>query len=408
MRVSFGRAQLRWTLRSLAALTLVLMLAAAAYAVHVAQRRSAPVSLPAPTGPYAVGRTIFEWTDPARIDTLAPQPGTVRELSVWLWYPAAPGPGAAPAAYAPGAWSGLQLSGPVGLGETNLAAVHPHAVADAEVAGGRFPIVVLEPGLGFAAPQFTTLAENLASYGFLVAGVTPTYSANLTVLGGRAVHATRSGNPPAFDSTDLHSDRADQAGDALVATWAADARFAAAQVAALDTTNRFRDHVDPAMTAYLGHSFGGAAALEACRTDTHCAGAIDLDGTQFGPVVRAGLGKPMLLIGSADSCITGICADRNSTRDTAATLTAASTGPIWCYRVRGAKHFNFSDYGVYYLAAPLRSQMALGDLAGDRALTLVDEYSAAFIEHVVGGRAEPLLANDIAPYPEIEVQRIPD
>ncbi|MCW2904066.1 MAG: uncharacterized protein JWO67_6331, partial [Streptosporangiaceae bacterium] len=56
--------------------------------------------------------------------------------------------------------------------------------------------------LGFAAPQYTTLAENLASHGYLVAGVTPTYSANLTVLHGHTLHATTAGNPPAFDAAD--------------------------------------------------------------------------------------------------------------------------------------------------------------------------------------------------------------
>jgi dienelactone hydrolase len=71
--------------------------------------------------------------------------------------------------------------------------------------------------------------------------------------------------------------------------WAADARSAANQVATLDrAAGPLAGHVDTSRTAYVGHSFGGAAALPACRDDPQCAAAADLDGTQFGPVVRTG------------------------------------------------------------------------------------------------------------------------
>src|SRR5258708_82317 len=49
------------------------------------------VTLPTPTGSFAVGRTIRDWTDSATVDTLAPVKGAKRELLVWIWYPAAPG-----------------------------------------------------------------------------------------------------------------------------------------------------------------------------------------------------------------------------------------------------------------------------------------------------------------------------
>lgn len=47
-----------------------------------------------------------------------------------------------------------------------------------------------------ADPQYTTLAEDIASHGYLVAGVTPTYSANLTSLHHKAVPSTPTGNGP--------------------------------------------------------------------------------------------------------------------------------------------------------------------------------------------------------------------
>src|ERR1700686_5691676 len=47
-------------------------------------------ALPTPTGPFAVGRTTYVWSDPAHLDPMAPQPGSTRELLAWIWYPAAP------------------------------------------------------------------------------------------------------------------------------------------------------------------------------------------------------------------------------------------------------------------------------------------------------------------------------
>ncbi|GAC1435093.1 MAG: hypothetical protein NVSMB6_31980 [Burkholderiaceae bacterium] len=49
------------------------------------------LELPIPTGPFAVGRAIYDWTDDSRLDMLAPVLGTRRELLVWIWYPSAPG-----------------------------------------------------------------------------------------------------------------------------------------------------------------------------------------------------------------------------------------------------------------------------------------------------------------------------
>jgi len=63
----------------------------------------APVSnhAAAPTGTFAVGRAIYDWTDDANVDALAPVAGTKRELLVWIWYPAAAGQSAATDEYLP-------------------------------------------------------------------------------------------------------------------------------------------------------------------------------------------------------------------------------------------------------------------------------------------------------------------
>nr|WP_238342294.1 hypothetical protein [Actinopolymorpha rutila] len=296
------------------------------------------------------------------------------------------------------------------MGEGSFGNLRIHAREGVPVANGRFPVVVLEPGLGFAAPQYTTLAENLAGHGYLVAGVTPTYSANLGVVHGRTVRASDAGNPSGLEGT---SARATAEAKRIVAVWAADARFAARRVAALDGsggTVDLRGHVDTGRVAYVGHSFGGAASLEACRTDAACAGAVDLDGKEFGPVVHTGLRVPLMLVGSENSCVTGTCSPASDTDRgdlaVARSLLAASTGEEYAYSITGARHFNFTDYGAYYLARPLRALLALGPIDGDRALTVQNAYLVAFLDHVVHGSSRPLLtASHSSKYPEVRVLR---
>jgi hypothetical protein len=59
------------------------------------------VTLPKPTGSFAVGRALYDWPDEETVDTLAPAPGTKRELLVWIWYPAAAAQSTAIADYLP-------------------------------------------------------------------------------------------------------------------------------------------------------------------------------------------------------------------------------------------------------------------------------------------------------------------
>src|SRR5205807_10392613 len=96
-----GRA--RRIFKGFAVLAMLGVLGIAALLGSLWLERRSELTLPTPTGPFAVGRAIYDWTDDARVDTLAPVPGTRRELLVWIWYPSAAGPSAAMDDYVP-AW----------------------------------------------------------------------------------------------------------------------------------------------------------------------------------------------------------------------------------------------------------------------------------------------------------------
>src|SRR5579859_741083 len=112
----FSWQWIKKSVRFLMLLLIVGVMVITAVVVFIAIRHHQTLVLPAPTGSYAAGRIEYDWTDPSRIDPLAPHANTKRELVVWSWYPATRVSGASPAPYLPSKWGQLdsQLHGFLG------------------------------------------------------------------------------------------------------------------------------------------------------------------------------------------------------------------------------------------------------------------------------------------------------
>ena len=140
--------------------------------------------LPEPTGPGPVGTTSLWLTDISRPDPWVAGV-SARELMVSLWYPAAPSDGRR-ARYMTPAESELQLTsrGITGVPPDALSTVRTNAVSDATPAGRQrsLPLVVLSPGFTIPRSTLTALAEDLASHGYVVAGIDHTYESYATAF----------------------------------------------------------------------------------------------------------------------------------------------------------------------------------------------------------------------------------
>ncbi len=121
-------------------------------------------------GPHAVGVRTLQLTDPDQPDVMAfdaasgTAPHRPRPLTVDIWYPARPRPGARPETYS-GALDGEQP------GELEHFTVPGIAVRDAPREAGRWPLVLVSHGFGNVTSALTWLTENLASKGSGVAAV---------------------------------------------------------------------------------------------------------------------------------------------------------------------------------------------------------------------------------------------
>jgi dienelactone hydrolase len=130
-------------------------------------------------GPFDVGFTILELTDPSR--AYGPQPARVVQVSLWFPIERSRGRAVFPfrdyvMAYAPaGARDALAryreswFPHDPGANVDRLLATETFAVFDARPAPGRFPLVVYAPGYGGTPLTHTPGAEYLASHGNVVA-----------------------------------------------------------------------------------------------------------------------------------------------------------------------------------------------------------------------------------------------
>lgn len=374
------------------------------------------VSLPEPTGPYAVGRISYDWVDTSRPEIFTRKRSDKRELMVWAWYPAKHMSRAGSASYLPGKW-GKEREKRIGVFSfllRNPGSVRTHSFADAPIsdARSRYPVLIMEPGFGTLPTDYTTLAEDLASRGYVVFASAPTYSASVVVFKNgrvakqlpRASFPERSDNAPATRA----SVRADEAaGNRLIKVWSQDVIFEMNKLQELngDPKSVVHGRLDLREIGVFGHSFGGATALQVCHLNSRCKAAVDLDGTPYGSVVRSDFGQPFMYFASQQ---TGPC-DRECklSDEQIRRIYDHSKGASYYLTIRGARHFNFSDYAA--ISTPfegwfLKTRGLLGPIGGRRGLRITGDYLGVFFGRYLKSEREPLLNGPSPKFTEVRFE----
>ena len=400
--------------RGFAALASLGVLAVAALLGSLWLEHRTAVTLPIPTGPFAVGRALYDWVDDTTPDALAPVPGTRRELLVWIWYPAASGqPGAMTGDYLPAAVRAAAERHRGVLIDSfltrDLAKVHAHSIRDAEVSPQqrRYPVVVMRAGASAEVWNYSTLAEDLASHGYVVVGFdAPHRTLSVAFPDGRVMTRTPENDAELCEE----QPPAQQAGcvNKILTAWTGDMAFVLDRLErwnAADSSGRFAGRLDMTRVGVFGHSFGGAAAAQFCHDDARCKAGIDVDGQPFGSVIQEGLHRPFLFLLSdqvhgTDPETRRVLANIQSIYDR---LPADGRLRI---AIRGSNHFFFSDD-----AALLKSHIAMRTLRmfgmvgidGRRQLTVAAHCIHTFFDAYLKGASVSPLQVSSPGYPEIEV-----
>lgn len=121
-------------------------------------------------GPYAVGLKTLHLIERAQVDVLAFDQATGRApkrdrvLTVDLWYPARHVPGATPVVYT----AAFPSEPPAPPAQFSVPGI---AVRGAPPAGRGYPLIIVSHGYSNAPAAMTWITENLASKGYVVAGI---------------------------------------------------------------------------------------------------------------------------------------------------------------------------------------------------------------------------------------------
>jgi dienelactone hydrolase len=395
-------------LKGLAALVLLAGVALIFLFAFLYWEHKTPISLPEHTGNFAVGRTTYTWINNAETDELAPSPSERRYVLVWIWYPAASATSAVQADYLPVAWrladeqhSSILMTRFL---TRDLSVVHTHSTSDPDVSSQQssYPVVIMRAGGGAYTIDFTTLAEDLASHGYVVVGFDAPYRTRLVVLPDNRVIE----RPPAANPENLNAEDANRLINRLLPTWTTDTKFVVTQLEHLNSASsgKFAGRLDMQRLGMFGHSFGGATALQFCHDDARCKAGIDIDGAPYGSVVHDGLKQRFMFILSDHS---------REVSDPESSQIGANIHSIYdrlpdgrfFITIRGAHHFSFSDQVLlksHVLMKALTTVAGLGKLDGQRGLEITNAYVHTFFDVYLKG-APPARLNALsAQYPEVQ------
>ncbi len=372
------------------------------FAVYLGILHRQPLHLPAPTGSYSIGRTEYDWTDEARIDTLADIPNQKRELLIWVWYPAGTTQQGSGIPYLPSAWISAHDQDQ-GIGkflERDFSSIQTHSFANVSLAKApdAFPVIIMQPGMGPSIPDYTVFAENLASHGYIVVGINETYTSNIIVFpNGRIVPRSQKGTIP--DSADATTTNQDA--NRIEKVWADDVLFVMDKLQRIgaDPSSFLYRRLDLAHIGIFGHSFGGATAVRICEIDTRCSAGADLDGTIFSDDIQHTIPKPFLFM-AEDACGKE-CATMHQ-------MYLSASNDAYYLSIGGTKHFNFSDLPLRLLP-PARSLFHglgfIGSIQSERGLKISNAYLVAFFDHFLKGVDSGLLQGPSSTYPEVQFEK---
>jgi predicted dienelactone hydrolase len=347
--------------------------------------------LPQPTGPHAVGRDVLHLVDRDRRDPWVPE-AKARELMVSMFYPARRAAGrTAPYLTMTEARLFLESRGLTGvLSAGELSATRTTAHPGARPLRGRYPLVVLSPGLSVHRHTLTHLAEELASRGYVVAAVDHAYESVGTAFpGGRVLTCV---------ACDILAGPGDDS-PWLVTGRAQDVAFVLDRLTGPRPAWRHTDLIDRTRIGMAGHSIGGASAAATMAVDPRVLAGINMDGTFFAPVPVDGLGgRPFMMLGAPPGHLPGSTGDPSWDRD----WRRLDGWKRWL-TVTGTAHIDFSDLSV------LADQAGLVDpdspLPGDRTAEIMRGYVTAFFDLHLRGTAQPLLDGPTPDNPEVVFHR---
>jgi len=266
---------------------------------------------PIPNGPYAVGITTQEYTDAQRLDIHPNTPFARRTFVVDYYYPTRAVEKATQYPYRPAFIAALKNEHAHDcfvskfLWNRFLSGITSYAGSDVSIDVGNYPIILFVPGIGSDA-MYSVYLEELASQGYIIAVLNPTHDIKNTIFTNGTVIGLDKNFTQAIaqaDRTKIYNYRAQAHHE-----WLADLNFMVEKIKEhnKDPYSMFYQKIDIDRLGVLGHSHGGAVAIDFCKSNPACKAGINMDGWTKTANTTQGFNKPFLFLLTPDLGIADI------------------------------------------------------------------------------------------------------
>ena len=380
----------------------------------------APLALPGPSGPFAVGTTLLHLVDSTRPDPQTRNRFGGRPVTVQLWYPAKPS--AAPRARAPYVLERNFVDSLIGSGYyddtlvlRSWSSLRTHAVLDASPAGGGHPLVTESHGFGVARVNGTLVAEELASRGYVVAAIDHAHGGMMLLPDG-SVSSTND-DSTAWNNASFHATQMN--------VWADDIGFVVDRMrlgTVAGVARAVARTADYGRVAAIGHSSGGLAAAEACSRVAVVRACVNMDGGLADPAGKpivdfavAGVTKPTLMLRSHPIYSDADFARRGRTREqweasgrsarlAMDTLPRAASVTVLEASIAGTGHMSFTDAAFVMPTTITRFGGKIID--PKRGLAVVTTLLRAYLDEQLGLTSHGAFERTAAKLPEVEDREV--
>jgi hypothetical protein len=362
-------------------------------------------SLPSPSGPYRVGTRSYELTDPTRQEIYSGKEEE-RRFQIQVWYPAQVSLADERALwmsrvdiFAPAIATYIHMPS-FFLDHLALVKVPAYQESMVSTSGEPFPIILFSHGWNGFNAQNTSQAIELASHGYVVAGVQHTYGAVITAFDDGTIAPN---NPSALPGG-AANDEYEVAAQKLVDQWAGDLAFALdfMETQAQDQVSPFYQSLDLSRVGAYGHSTGGGAVIQFCGTDARCQALLGMDPFMrpVSPeVLQNGVKQPAFFMFSQS------WADDRHSRSNELFRTFIPHVPrsMGVISIQGTTHYDFSDLP---LLSPLAPRLGLkGPINGRRVTVILNDYLISFFDATLRGQPVDLFEDENQKYNEVKFSK---
>ena len=226
------------------------------------------VKLMKPTGNFSVGTIVYEWTDDTRELQYSSHIGDKRTIIVQIWFPASIDSSDIIAPYS-------ALSNDYKNVKSN-SYLRPSLTTELKSA----PLIFISPGRGTERYLYSTLTEDLASHGFIVASIDMPGIGYTIYKDGLVIKPSSKYKPPKGMMAGPY-EKVDEFFEKPTAIGNQDLNFALKKIAELndsDINNRFTNRIDLQNIGIFGHSLGGRIAGEFASKNENVKAYISMEG----------------------------------------------------------------------------------------------------------------------------------